>query len=263
VNVLLAPAKVTLSLRVTGVRADGFHDIDAFAVSVDAPADRLVLEPAPVTSLRVTGPFAAHVPTDATNLVVRALARLQRTMTVELRKAIPAGAGLGGGSADAAAVLRAFGGSAADAATLGSDVPFCFARTPARVRGRGEILEPVTGLAPVDVVIVTPPFGCATPAVYRTWDDLGGPTSVRQIDAPAGYPGPLTNDLEPAAEVVAPELVEFRARVEAELERPALLCGSGSSYAAWFDDPDACDAAANRARATFDADRVWRATTIV
>jgi 4-diphosphocytidyl-2-C-methyl-D-erythritol kinase len=262
-SLVRAPAKVTLSLRVIGVRPDGFHEIDALTVSVDAPFDRLVIEPASATSLRVVGPFAAGVPIDDTNLVARALARVDRAMAVELTKGIPHGAGLGGGSADAAAVLRACGGNAADAAALGSDVPFCFGLTPARMRGRGEVIEPIAGLAPVDVVVVTPPFGCSTPAVYRAWDDLGGPVSARAIDAPDGTPGPLVNDLEPAAEHVAPELVEFRARVERALGRPALLCGSGSSYAAWFDDPDECDAAATRARATFDANRVWRARSVI
>jgi 4-diphosphocytidyl-2-C-methyl-D-erythritol kinase len=263
VTELRATAKLNLSLRVLGLRADGFHEIDALTLGVDAPVDRIVMEPAATTSVRVTGPFAAGVPTDDTNLVVRALARLGRTMAVELTKGIPSGAGLGGGSADAATVLRAFGGSADDAAALGSDIPFCFARTPARMRGRGEILEPVAGLASVDFVIVTPPFGCETPSVYRAWDDLGGPTSTRVIDAPDGYPGPLANDLEPAAERVQPELVDFRARVEQALGRKALLCGSGSSYAAWFADSETCDAAVARAREAFDRVRVWRARTIV
>ena len=102
------------------------------------------------------------------------------------------------------------------------------------MRGRGETVEPIDALAPLDLVIVAPDFGCSTPAVYRAWDDLAGPVSSRAIDAPSGYPGPFGNDLEPAAEHVEPRLRAFREHVEEVLQRPALLCGSGSAVAAWF-----------------------------
>jgi 4-diphosphocytidyl-2-C-methyl-D-erythritol kinase len=260
---LLAHAKVTLSLRVLGTRPDGFHDLEALSVSVTTPFDELELEPADATTIRVVGPYAAGVPTGASNLVVHALARVGRTASVTLRKGIPPGGGLGGGSADAAAVLAALGGTTEDAAALGSDVPFCLQRRPAWMRGRGDVLEPITGLAAVDLVIVAPPFGCSTPAVYGAWDELGGPVATRAVDAPAGYPGPLVNDLEAAAERVEPALGPFRARVEAVLERPALLCGSGASYTAWFGDADAAAGAAARARSELGPDRVWHARTIV
>jgi 4-diphosphocytidyl-2-C-methyl-D-erythritol kinase len=252
-----------LSLRVLGTRVDGFHELEALAVSVNAPFDELDLEPAGHTTLRVTGPFASGVPADGSNLVPRTLARLRRTMTVELVKGIPPGAGLGGGSADAAAVLLALDGTWADATALGADVPFCMQRLPAWMRGRGELLESIPGLKPIDLVIVTPPFGCSTPAVYRAWDELGGPVSARAVAAPDGYPGPFVNDLEPAAERVRPELRAFRERVEAVLDRPALLCGSGSSYAAWFADGDAATEAATRAQIELGDERVWRAEVIV
>ena len=105
-------AKVTLSLRVAGVRADGFHDLEALTVSTTAPHDVLELTDASTTTIEVSGPFAAAVPVDDTNLVTRALALVARPMRVGLEKGIPAGAGLGGGSADAAAVLRVLGGTA-------------------------------------------------------------------------------------------------------------------------------------------------------
>jgi len=257
-----AYAKVTLSLRVLGARGDGFHDLEALTVSTTAPYDELVLEAAAVSRVRVAGPFAAGVPTDDTNLVLRALQLLDRTMAVDLTKGIPSGAGLGGGSADAAAVLGALGGSDEDAAVLGSDVPFCLHRFPAWMRGRGELLEPIDDLAPLDLVIVAPPFACSTPAVYQAWDALGGPRSERTIDAPPGAPGPFGNDLEPAAETVEPRLREFRRRIEEVVERPALLCGSGSAYAAWFTDADAAAAAARRAQEAFGVERAWNARTI-
>src|SRR5436190_22350472 len=116
-------AKVTLSLRIAGMRGDGFHEIDAVMVTVSEPHDILEIEPAGKSSLEVDGEFA--VTADASNLVWRALDALDVRARVLLHKRIPAGAGLGGGSADAAAVLRLFGGSEELGAQLGADVPFC------------------------------------------------------------------------------------------------------------------------------------------
>ena len=257
-----AHAKINLDLRVLGTRADGFHDLEALTVSTTAPHDEVLLEAADAPRVRVSGPFAAGVPTDDTNLVRRALQLLDRTMSVDLTKGIPSGAGLGGGSADAAAVLAALGGTVEDAAALGSDVPFCLHRLPAWMRGRGEVIEPIDDLAPLDLVVVAPPFACSTHAVYRAWDTLGGPRSERSIDAPPGVPGPFVNDLEPAAETVEPRLAEFRRHLEAVVERPAWLCGSGSAYAAWFTDAAAAAAAAQRAQEAFGVERAWVARTL-
>ena len=129
------------------------------------------------------------------------------------------------------------------------------------MRGRGENIEPIVGLPPLDLVIAAPHFGCDTPAVYRAWDALKGPKSAREVAAPAGYPGPFVNDLEPAAEDVEPRLHDFRTELEEATGRPALMCGSGSAFAVWFDDSAACDDAAHLARVRF-GDRVWRARTI-
>ena len=212
-----ALAKLTLSLRITGVRPDGYHLLDAEMVTVDL-ADTLTF--AAGDGLEVTGPaVGAHVPVDDDNLVRRALAAVGRTARVHLHKRIPAGAGLGGGSADAAAVLRwARCRDLSVAASLGADVPFCLVGGHARVTGVGEVLEP---LAPVEATftLLTPPLAVSTPAVYRAWDDLGGPTA----DGP--------NDLEVAALAVEPALAEWRDRLgEATGEAP-VLAGSGST---WF-----------------------------
>ncbi len=228
---LLAPAKLTWTLRVTGVRADGYHLIDAEMVSlavhdvvtVTEPADR----PAGVPSIRVTGPFADGVPTDGSNLVARALDLAGRTATVVLDKRIPHGGGLGGGSTDAAAVLR-WAGFGSDPATLaddlaaagrlGADIPFCIVGGRARVRGIGELVEP---LPHVDrtVTLVIPPIHVSTPAVYRAWDDLGGPTAE----------GP--NDLEPAAIAAVPELARWRDLIGDACGHAPVLAGSGAT---WF-----------------------------
>jgi 4-diphosphocytidyl-2C-methyl-D-erythritol kinase len=226
-------------------------------------------------------------------------------LDISLHKTIPAGAGLGGGSADAAGAL--VGGArllglnldtdalAALGASLGSDVPFCVLGGAAWMRGRGEILEPLTlpvGVVPpaapglaqlrtsralfepspvmpapgtsgvppspgspeppgpsvatpwpaaepeptgVALVVAVPPFSLPTAAVYRAWDELGGPSSTRAVPLPEGLagldlPDRLVNDLEPAAEHVEPRLRPFREALEALAGAPALLAGSGSAY---------------------------------
>jgi 4-diphosphocytidyl-2-C-methyl-D-erythritol kinase len=215
--VLTAHAKLTVSLRVTGVRPDGYHLLDAEMVSLDL-ADLLTLTPG--DGLEVVPPEGgAPVPADADNLVSRALRLTGRRAHVRLEKRIPAGAGLGGGSADAAAVLRWAGVSDLEvAARLGADVPFCLVGGRARVRGIGEQVEPLPFEART-FTLLTPPFGCSTVDVYRAWDRLGGPE------------GDGDNDLEPAALQVEPRLVEWRERLAAATGRTPRLAGSGST---WF-----------------------------
>lgn len=261
-----APAKINLSLRVLGTRPDGFHDIEALTVSALDIYDEIRISPHPQRiSLSVSPAHSA--PGDATNLALRAANALApslpaeaRTFRLALTKRIPAGAGLGGGSSDAAAVLRGLGhhfGVARSqlgrlAARLGSDVSFCLEGAPAWMRGRGERIERVAGERPgLHLVVATPTFECATPAVYRMWDEMGGPRAERSLAVPPGYEGLLdamVNDLEPAALRVEPRLEAFREALESALERPALLCGSGSSYVAWFDTADAALAAHQRAQ---------------
>ena len=213
-----APAKLTRSLRIVGVRGDGYHLLDAEMVTLDL-ADALTFGPG--DGLSVSGPAADGVPTDDTNLVRRALRAVHRTAHVHVDKHIPHGAGLGGGSADAAAVLRWAGcHDVGIAARLGADVPFCVVGGRARVRGIGEEVE---ALAPIDAAFTmcTPPFGVSTPHVYAQWDALGGPTAS----------GP--NDLEPAALSVEPRLVVWRDRLGAATGQQPVLAGSGST---WFVD---------------------------
>ena len=217
---VLAPAKVTLSLRVTGVRDDGFHELDAEMVAVDL-ADELTF--ADGDGLDVVG---VAVPTGRSNLVRRALSAVGRRAHVRLDKRIPVGAGLGGGSADAAAVLRWAGCSDVDvAASLGADVPFCVVGGRARVRGIGEVVEPLPYEERM-LTLLTPPLGCSTPAVYRAWDAMGGPTG----DGP--------NDLQAAAIAVEPALAAWRDRLGDATGRTPVLAGSGST---WFVDGEFAD----------------------
>jgi 4-diphosphocytidyl-2-C-methyl-D-erythritol kinase len=214
--VLTAPAKLTLSLRVTGTRDDGYHLIDAEMVSLDL-ADELLVDESGAGLLVVRD--GERLPGDPDDLVVRALGLAGRSAGVELHKRIPAGAGLGGGSSDAAAVL-AWAGVADPlvAVRLGADVPFCLRGGRARVRGIGEELEQLPH-HPLTLTLLTPPVHCSTPVVYRTWDELGGPV------------GDHGNDLEPAALAAYPELAPFRDQLARVAGVRPRLAGSGST---WF-----------------------------
>ena len=137
-----APAKLTISLRVTGIRPDGFHLIDAEMITLNL-CDTLTITEAKTSSLSVSGPFAEGVPIDSSNLCLAAAEFAQRPASIRLEKNIPHGGGLGGGSADAAAVLRWAGISdVASTVTLGSDIPFCLHGGRARVTGIGQNIEP-------------------------------------------------------------------------------------------------------------------------
>ena len=212
-----APAKLTVSLAVTGVRDDGYHLIDAEMVSLDLHD---TLEISDGDGLEIVGPAGAErIETDDDNLVRKALRLCGRTAHVRLHKRIPAGAGLGGGSADAAAVLRWAGyDDEAGAASIGADVAFCLRGGRARVRGIGEIIDPLPFEA-ATFTLLTPPIACSTPEVYAAWDRLGGPS------------GEHGNDLEPAALYVAPELATWRDELARATGRRPRLAGSGST---WF-----------------------------
>jgi 4-diphosphocytidyl-2-C-methyl-D-erythritol kinase len=169
-----------------------------------------------------TGSAGSAVPAGEDNLVRRALALVGRTAHVRLHKRIPAGAGLGGGSADAAAVLRWAGVTdPAAAVELGADVPFCVLGGRARVRGVGELVEPqdfedVDGRA---FTLLTPPFSVSTADVYAKWDWMGGPEGAND------------NDLEPAALSLEPRLVEWKERLGNASGQTPRLAGSGGT---WF-----------------------------
>jgi 4-diphosphocytidyl-2-C-methyl-D-erythritol kinase len=210
---VVAPAKLTVSLRITGMRDDGFHLLDAEMVTIDL-ADTLTFSDG--DGLEIIG---ADVAVDDSNLVRRALTLVGRRAQVRLEKRIPPGAGLGGGSADAAAVLRWAGVDDPErAARLGADVPFCVRGGRARVTGVGEQIDPLP-FEPRAFTLVIPPFGCATVDVYSAWDELGGPK------------GPGSNDLETAALVVEPRLAVWRDGLAVATGQQPHLAGSGST---WF-----------------------------
>ena len=228
-SVIRAPAKLTWSLAITGRRNDGYHLLDAEMMTLDL-CDVVVFED-DQTGIVIDGPFGGGIPTDERNLVHRALNFVGRQARVSVTKNIPHGGGLGGGSADAAAVLRWAGRSSPNdirqSATIGADVPFCVVGGRARVRGIGEIVEP---LPYVDrrVTLVIPPLHVSTPAVYRTWDELQSTNAPPSLEAP---PGERINDLEMAALRVEPSLQRWRDRIREACGVNPTLAGSGAT---WF-----------------------------
>jgi 4-diphosphocytidyl-2-C-methyl-D-erythritol kinase len=257
-----APAKINLSLAVLARRPDGYHDIESLMVPVTLH-DTLHVTPTSTPGIRLRvrqggrlarlePQCAGDVPTGRENLVVRAaeaLAReagvVDRGLDIDLLKQIPSGAGLGGGSSDAAAVLQAAADAweigwpadrlAALGATIGSDVPWFFTGGPGIVTGRGERVEPAEGIPPLPVVIVKPVAGLSTAAVYR--ECLPDPSrrgdAVRLATAIRGslrtaMPW-MHNALEGPARKLCPEVD----RLLGDLRRAGavlpLLTGSGSA----------------------------------
>ena len=209
-----APAKLTWFLEVTGRRADGFHELRAEMVSlafadtleIDESADYLVIEGAP------------QVAADETNLVARALALVGRRAGVRVIKRIPSGGGLGGGSADAAAILRWAGGvDAAAALSLGADVPFCLVGGRALVEGVGERVTPLAFEAR-RVSLLLSDFAVDTARVFRAYDEL-----VARGERPTGR-----NHLEAAAVSVEPRLARTLAWAREKFGE-VTLAGSGST----------------------------------
>jgi len=267
-----APAKVNLGLRVVGRRADGYHELESLFVPLDlADAIALRSERAPETQveLAVDGPAAGAPPGDD-NLAARAarafLARagIGARVAIRLTKRTPVAAGLGGGSSDAAAVLRglaeAFPGAVASSAleeialALGADVPFFLDPRPAWITGIGERRAPVAGMPPLALLLANPGEALATREVFRAFDALARPR-VEPSDPPRDLAHELAmdgtlaarlhNDLEEAAVRLCPPIARLRAQLAAAGARAVGMSGSGATLYGVFADR----AAAERAEA--------------
>ena len=233
-----ASAKLNLALHVTGRRADGYHSLEMLVAFADL-ADELEAAPAARDTLTITGPFAAALGNSESNLVLKALAAfrarwpgaLPAGLSLRLHKNLPVAAGLGGGSADAAAALRLFvrmgQGSfpfaelLAIATTLGADVPMCLYSLPAEVRGLGEIVLPLKQFPAAHVVLVNPLVPVVTADVFRRLarrDNPGLPPRVDPLARPAQlglWLGETRNDLEPPAMALVPAIADIKRHLAA------------------------------------------------
>ncbi len=271
----LARAKINLSLRVVGRRPvgaekAGYHELDSLVVFADA-GDRVTVAPAEDLSLTLTGPFAAGLRGEADNLVLRAARTLAQALgrrpnvAISLNKHLPVSSGIGGGSADAAATFTALADlwdvaeGAVDLAALGlalgADLPVCLAGRPCRVRGIGEVLEPVASLPPAWLLLANPGRAMPTPPVFAA---RRGAFSA-PLDFPAdgfataadlaSFIGTAGNDLTEAASGLCteiPELLEALASLDGVLT--AGLSGSGATCFALFAEGEAMRAAEKKAR---------------
>jgi 4-diphosphocytidyl-2-C-methyl-D-erythritol kinase len=214
---LRAPAKLTWFLEVTGRRDDGMHLLRSEMLTIDL-SDLLVIDE-DEEYLRVHNPYGDAVPEDRSNLVARALELVHRRAGVTIEKAIPVGGGLGGGSADAGAVLRWAGGVTPDAAlALGGDVPFCQLGGRALVEGVGERLTALD-YEERHLTLFMPDFGVNTADCYRAYDELMND----------GWTPESRNHLEEAARRVEPRLARTLDWLQAELGQDVHLAGSGST----------------------------------
>jgi len=261
----IAWAKLNLTLEVLGRRADGFHALRSL-VAFAGLGDTVELEPQQGTlDLRIEGPFAgALMGGEGANLIIRAAEAAKAyepDLTLgrfRLFKTLPVAAGLGGGSADAAAALRLIASAnpgalpgtmaAALAPQLGSDVAVCLGSAPALITGRGEIVSPVQGFPPCGVVLANPGLPLATADVYRALEappvsamlEPAPPDFAGDLEKLIAYAAPRGNDLEAAATRLVPEIGTVLAAL-AGLDRARLarLSGSGSTCFALFATPRA------------------------
>ncbi len=263
--VRLAPAKVNLYLHVVGQRADGYHLLDSLIVFAGV-GDDVTVSPASGLTLTVEGPFAPLVPAGPENLVLRAARELAQRMGVtagariRLAKRLPVAAGIGGGSADAAAALKALcalwtidpdPAAMADLAlALGADVPVCLAGRPAFVGGIGEDIAPPPPLPPVWMVLVNPGIAVSTPQIFKARTgafSAPGRFSAAPEDAAALFEalGRCGNDLTAPALTLAPAIAEVLAALAAQpgcaLSR---MSGSGATCFGLFAEAGPAAAAA-------------------
>jgi 4-diphosphocytidyl-2-C-methyl-D-erythritol kinase len=222
----IAPAKVNLTLHVTGQRDDGYHLLDSLVVFTDA-GDVIKVAPANTLTLVVSGPFAFGVPTDGTNLILRAAETLRRIRgvikgaAITVEKNLPNAAGLGGGSSDAATTLKLLAelwevsplyASTPEVLMLGADVPVCMSSpTPTRMSGIGELLAPVPKLPTCALVLINPKVSVPTGAVFdglatkqnQPMDRI--PENLSFADF-ADWLAAQRNDLQPPAIKTAPAI---------------------------------------------------------
>ena len=252
-----APAKVNLTLHITGQRDDGYHLLDSLVVFAGV-ADQITATIAPDMRMSVSGPFSIGVPTDHTNLIMRAAETLRtargvnKAAALTLEKHLPHAAGIGSGSSDAAATLTLLAdlwgvaplpATAPEVLALGADVPVCVAAPrPARMSGIGDVLSPVAALPDCAMVLVRPPVDVPTGPVFK---GLATKDGAPMADLPDGldYEGFVRwltaqrNDLLAPAQAIAPQVAEAIAKLQS---LPAVsfagMSGSGATCFALVKD---------------------------
>ena len=270
-----ANAKINLFLRVTGLRSDGYHTLEMVNVSLDLHDDVDVRESSsPTIEIEGAPNMIRDVPANEKNLAWRAAVAACRILgkpmdySIRIEKRIPAGAGLAGGSTDAAAVLRVLGDgkiSNEAAAALGADVPYCMYRRPALVEGIGDLIRPIAMVRPLDLILVNPGFHVSTGEIFAEFDTLSGVDSSQAVARSAELmrvlesgaydqlPLLLFNDLERVACRRFPEIDEIKKEMIASGAVAARMSGSGPTVFGIFAD----ESLAKRAEEYWSRKEVW------
>lgn len=287
---VFAPAKINLTLHVTGQRDDGYHLLDSL-VTFAGVGDRITIAKSDAPSFDVTGSFGPGVPRDASNLVMRAamLFDLPDAVAITLDKRLPPASGIGGGSADAAATFRGMavlGLGARDWETpetafqsadlagmvtrleaLGADMPMCLTSFEARVRGIGDEIEFLRGLPTLPAILVTPPCAVSTPSVFKGLEHKDNPPMPQTLpqfsdaEAFADWLRGQRNDLQPVTMQMVPAIAEVIDAIEAQPGNLlARMSGSGATCFGIFKDRSSAEAAAT---SVFEAGQNWWVTSCV
>ncbi len=272
-----APAKVNLNLRITGRRGDGYHLLDSVVVFTGF-GDWIELEPAQEDSVFVTGDFASSVSTGEDNICFRALAAFRDyggvagCHSITIDKRIPVGAGLGGGSSDAAVILRYLNRTspaplvdtrlAKAALSLGADVPVCLAGIAQRMQGIGDILTPVEPVPRGHLVLARADAMLPTADVFRSLRESGSgeaaPLRMSELSGSVADIIAAGNDLQAAAMSLSPNIARVLDRLrDGNGVIAAQMSGSGSACFGLFDN---CDDAATAAK-TLAQDGIWAVAT--
>ena len=259
-------AKINLTLRVLGRRADGYHELESLVAFADV-ADTLTLEPGSTNGLEMSGPFAGKSGPVDDNLVLKSLAELRRRVAglkggrFRLEKNLPVAAGIGGGSADAAAALRllakangiAFDDSSliAAAQAVGADVPVCLGSRPCIMRGIGEVLSEPLDLVLIPAVLVNPGVALVTRAVFGKFKGAHASSGFADVPTKTGalidFLKQQDNDLTDAATECAPVVGQVLAALRAAKGSALVrMSGSGATCFALFDSRDEAEVAAQR-----------------
>ena len=267
-TVVLAPAKINLALHVTGRRADGYHLIDSL-VAFTRFGDRVTISPSTEDRFEMTGPYAAGLPADDGNLAVRALNAMRAEfgrsdpVSIALEKNLPVASGVGGGSSDAAAVMRGLAALwhlptdrerlARVGIGLGADVPMCLVAQPLLARGIGDEISPVDGFPSLGIVLVNPGVGVSTAAVFAALtsrDSAPLPPLPSHIDfhTLCNWLETTRNDLEAPARTLEPAIngaLSALRKADAHFVR---MSGSGATCFGLFESGNLAKRAASEIR---------------
>ncbi|WP_408629777.1 4-(cytidine 5'-diphospho)-2-C-methyl-D-erythritol kinase [Aliiroseovarius salicola] len=252
---IFAPAKVNLTLHVTGQRKDGYHLLDSLVVFADV-GDRITVRPNDANRLEVIGPKAAGVPTDGSNLVCKAADLFGVPVHITLSKHLPAMAGIGGGSSDAAATVLALAELTGDArlpdvTTLGADVRVCLMRQASRMRGIGEDVSPIEAMPPLFAVLANTGVEVSTPSVFKALECKNNPPMPKKLPrwkttaAFINWLATQRNDLEAPAIKGTPQIADTLEALNALPDvRLVRMSGSGATCFALFETREQAERAA-------------------